>query len=154
MKNKQIRIRCWIDIDGVKFFGPGRAELLELIDQEGSIAKAAKKMGMSYKKAWDMVDEMNTRGVKPFVISRKGGAQVPVFIDGVPVYVPYDGYVDMGRFTTVDLAQVSVSKGFASILYGRIPWAAQLIWYRENPPVNLRSTEGSERSVVTAFDGM
>lgn len=74
MKNKQIRIRCWIDIDGVKFFGPGRAELLELIDQEGSIAKAAKKMGMSYKKAWDMVDEMNTRGVKPFVISRKGGA--------------------------------------------------------------------------------
>ena len=73
MKNKQIRVRCWIDIDGVKFFGPGRAELLELIDQEGSIAKAAKRMGMSYKKAWDMVDEMNTRGRKPFVISRKGG---------------------------------------------------------------------------------
>lgn len=44
--------------------------------------------------------------------------QIPVFIDGVPVYVPYDGYVDMGRFTTVDLAQVNVSKGFASILYG------------------------------------
>lgn len=44
--------------------------------------------------------------------------QVPVFIDGVPVYVPYDGYVDMGRFTTFDLAQVNVSKGFASILYG------------------------------------
>lgn len=44
--------------------------------------------------------------------------QVPVFIDGVPVYVPYDGYVDMGRFTTFDLAQINVSKGFASILYG------------------------------------
>nr|WP_254086177.1 TonB-dependent receptor [Dawidia cretensis] len=44
--------------------------------------------------------------------------QVPVFIDGVPVYVPYDGYVDMGRFTTFDLAEVNVSKGFASILYG------------------------------------
>ncbi|AYB29672.1 TonB-dependent receptor plug domain-containing protein [Chryseolinea soli] len=44
--------------------------------------------------------------------------QVPVFIDGVPVYVPYDGYVDMGRFTSVDLAQVNVSKGFSSILYG------------------------------------
>ena len=44
--------------------------------------------------------------------------QVPVFIDGVPVYVPYDGYVDMGRFTTFDLAQIHVSKGFASILYG------------------------------------
>lgn len=44
--------------------------------------------------------------------------QVPVFIDGVPVYVPYDGYVDMGRFTTFDLSQINVSKGFASILYG------------------------------------
>ncbi|MDQ6477934.1 TonB-dependent receptor [Dyadobacter sp. LHD-138] len=44
--------------------------------------------------------------------------QVPVFIDGVPVYVPYDGYVDMGRFTTFDLSAINVSKGFASILYG------------------------------------
>jgi iron complex outermembrane receptor protein len=44
--------------------------------------------------------------------------QIPVFIDGIPVYVPYDGYVDMGRFTTFDLAQVSVSKGFSSITYG------------------------------------
>jgi len=44
--------------------------------------------------------------------------QVPVFIDGVPVYVPYDGYVDMGRFTTFDLAEINVSKGFASVLYG------------------------------------
>ncbi len=44
--------------------------------------------------------------------------QVPVFMDGVPVYVPYDGYVDLGRFTPFDLSQISVSKGFASILYG------------------------------------
>ncbi|KAA0990874.1 TonB-dependent receptor plug domain-containing protein [Dyadobacter aurulentus] len=44
--------------------------------------------------------------------------QTPVFIDGVPVYVPYDGYIDMGRFTTFDLAEINVSKGFASILYG------------------------------------
>ena len=44
--------------------------------------------------------------------------QVPVFVDGVPVYVPYDGYVDMGRFTTFDLAEINVSKGFSSILYG------------------------------------
>mgnify|MGYP000927158988 CR=1 FL=1 len=44
--------------------------------------------------------------------------QVPVFIDGVPVYVPYDGYVDLGRFTTFDLAEINVSKGFSSMLYG------------------------------------
>ncbi|BAP55465.1 TonB-dependent outer membrane receptor [Thioploca ingrica] len=44
--------------------------------------------------------------------------QVPVFMDGVPVYVPYDGYVDLGRFTTFDLAEVNLSKGFSSVLYG------------------------------------
>jgi molybdate transport system regulatory protein len=70
---KQIRIRCWIDIDGVKFFGPGPAELLQLIAETGSISKAAKTMGMSYKKAWDIVNQLNTRGPKPFVTSHKGG---------------------------------------------------------------------------------
>ena len=44
--------------------------------------------------------------------------QVPVFIDGIPVYVPYDGYVDLGRFTTYDLAEIDVTKGFSSVLYG------------------------------------
>lgn len=43
---------------------------------------------------------------------------VPVFADGIPVYVPYDGYVDLGRFTDADLAKIEISKGYASILYG------------------------------------
>ncbi|MCA0231216.1 MAG: TonB-dependent receptor [Bacteroidetes bacterium] len=44
--------------------------------------------------------------------------QVPVFVDGIPVYVPYDGYVDLGRFTTFDLAEINVAKGFTSVMYG------------------------------------
>jgi iron complex outermembrane receptor protein len=44
--------------------------------------------------------------------------QVPVFIDGIPVYVPYDGYVDLARFTTFDLAEINVAKGFSSVIYG------------------------------------
>lgn len=44
--------------------------------------------------------------------------QVPLFVDGIPVYVPYDGYVDLGRFDTFDLARIDVSKGFSSTLYG------------------------------------
>lgn len=44
--------------------------------------------------------------------------RVPVFIDGIPVYVPYDGYVDLARFTTSDLAEVNVSKGSSSVLFG------------------------------------
>ncbi len=44
--------------------------------------------------------------------------QVPIFIDGVPAYVPYDGYVDLGRFTTFDVGTISVAKGYSSVLYG------------------------------------
>ncbi|WP_169577459.1 TonB-dependent receptor plug domain-containing protein [Sinimarinibacterium sp. CAU 1509] len=44
--------------------------------------------------------------------------QVPLFIDGIPVYVPYDGYVDLGRFTTSDLARIDIARGFGSLIYG------------------------------------
>lgn len=75
MKKRTIRVRCWVDIDGQKFFGPGRATLLELIEETGSIAKACKAMGMSYKKGFDMVTELNELGRKPYVMSHKGGAK-------------------------------------------------------------------------------
>jgi iron complex outermembrane receptor protein len=44
--------------------------------------------------------------------------QTPVFIDGIPVYVPYDGYVDLARFTTFNISRIIVEKGGASVLYG------------------------------------
>jgi len=43
---------------------------------------------------------------------------VPIFLDGVPIYVPYDGYPDLSRFTTFSLSEIVVSKGFTSVLYG------------------------------------
>lgn len=44
--------------------------------------------------------------------------QVPLFIDGIPVYVPYDGNVDMGRFDTFDMAELSISKGYSPVIFG------------------------------------
>ena len=44
--------------------------------------------------------------------------QVPMFVDGIPLYVPYDGYVDFGRFTTFDLSEIRVAGAGASLLYG------------------------------------
>jgi len=63
----------WIEFNENHFFGPGRVELLERIDQTGSINQAAKQMGMSYKKAWEMITMLNTQGKKPLVILRVGG---------------------------------------------------------------------------------
>lgn len=44
--------------------------------------------------------------------------QLAIYVDGVPLYVPYDGYVDLGRFTTFDLAEINVAKAGASLLCG------------------------------------
>lgn len=44
--------------------------------------------------------------------------RVGVFIDGIPVYVPYDGNFDYDRFLTNDIAQIDVAKGFSSVAYG------------------------------------
>lgn len=44
--------------------------------------------------------------------------QVPIFLDGIPVYVPYDGYADLGRFNTFGIAHIDIAKGFSSLIYG------------------------------------
>ena len=44
--------------------------------------------------------------------------QVPVYLDGVPVYTIYDGYVDLSRFTSFDIAGISVENGNSSVLHG------------------------------------
>lgn len=60
----------------------------------------------------------NTRNEKTVYIRGADARQAPLFIDGIPVYVPYDGYVDFNRFTTADLAGIQVAKGFSSVSYG------------------------------------
>ncbi|MCU0828424.1 MAG: LysR family transcriptional regulator [Tabrizicola sp.] len=55
-------------------FGPGKAELLDRIHATGSIAAAGRAMGMSYKRAWSLVEEMNAAFARPLVTSARGGA--------------------------------------------------------------------------------
>ncbi len=54
--------------------GPGKAELLAGIGETGSIAAAGRAMGMSYKRAWSLVEEMNAAFRVPLVTSARGGA--------------------------------------------------------------------------------
>ena len=56
-----------------RFLGKGRVQLLELIIEHGSISKAAKAMNMSYKRAWDLINSMNSQAITPFVITQIGG---------------------------------------------------------------------------------
>ena len=63
----------WLEGDGVRFFGPGPVELLQLIHETGSINAAAKKMQMSYKKAWHLVNNLNAMSAQPMIITATGG---------------------------------------------------------------------------------
>jgi molybdate transport system regulatory protein len=63
----------WLESNGKRFFGPGPVELLEYIDLTGSINQAAKKMGMSYKKAWELVNNLNSITHRPLVVTTTGG---------------------------------------------------------------------------------
>lgn len=55
--------------------GPGKADLLENIRATGSISAAGRKMGMSYKRAWSLVETLNAMFREPLVESSRGGAQ-------------------------------------------------------------------------------
>jgi molybdate transport system regulatory protein len=53
--------------------GPGKIDLLEAIAKTGSITAAAKSMGMSYRRAWVLVDTMNRSFRAPVVEAEAGG---------------------------------------------------------------------------------
>ena len=55
--------------------GPGKSHLLALIAEEHSISEAARKMRMSYKRAWELIEAMNGCFRKPLVESSTGGKQ-------------------------------------------------------------------------------
>ncbi len=76
LKNKsgyKINGSLWIEFKGLRFFGPGPVELLLLIRETGSIRQAAKKMEMSYQKAWAIIKTLNGQSSQPLVIVQSGG---------------------------------------------------------------------------------
>jgi molybdate transport system regulatory protein len=54
--------------------GPGKVRLLELIGETGSISAAGREMNMSYRRAWNLVNELNETFAEPVVDARPGGA--------------------------------------------------------------------------------
>ncbi|GGW46168.1 winged helix-turn-helix domain-containing protein [Arenibacter certesii] len=75
MSTYKIKSRIWIEAGDNVFLGEGRVKLLKAIDEEGSLSKAAKSLGMSYKKAWTLVDAVNKSAKRKVVVKTVGGAQ-------------------------------------------------------------------------------
>ncbi|WP_396224353.1 winged helix-turn-helix domain-containing protein [Gemmatimonas sp.] len=69
------RLRVRVHLDAGGHVGPGRADLLAHIATHGSIAAAGRAMGMSYRRAWELVEALNDAFNAPLVQTAHGGAR-------------------------------------------------------------------------------
>lgn len=70
-----IRIKLQLMCDEEIAMGPGKADLLDAINRHGSISAAGRAMGMSYRRAWLLVDTMNRCWQEPLVATAPGSAR-------------------------------------------------------------------------------
>lgn len=70
----RLRLRLRLHFGDRLTLGPGKADLLQGIADTGSISAAGRQMGMSYRRAWSLVEEMNAGFAQPLVSSARGGA--------------------------------------------------------------------------------
>jgi len=77
---------------------------------------------------------------------------VPIFLDGIPIYVPYDGYPDLARFTTFDLSELVVSKGFTSVLYGPNTMGGAINMVSRRPEKTFEGNAGAGFSTGDAYN--
>lgn len=70
-RNPRPRVR--VLIGAATALGPGRVDLLAAVAETGSIAAAARRMGMSYRKAWLLIDSVNRCFVEDLVVRTAGG---------------------------------------------------------------------------------
>lgn len=68
------RLRLRVDLAPGVSFGPGKAALLEGIAATGSIAAAGRRLNMSYKRAWQLVESLNRDFAAPLVSASRGGS--------------------------------------------------------------------------------
>lgn len=69
----KIKSKVWVEMDGEVVVGNGKITLLKMIDEMGSIQRAADKMGMSYRHAWGFIQKIEKRSGIRFVDTQIGG---------------------------------------------------------------------------------
>ena len=69
----RLRAKVWLEREGQPLLGHGRVRLLRAIDEIGSITGAAKSIEVSYRHAWQMVDQINRLSPEPVVETGRGG---------------------------------------------------------------------------------
>ena len=73
-----LRLTLRLDVGGCATLGPGKARLLELIGETGSISAAGRAMGMSYRRAWTLVESLNASFTRATASSEKPARVSPI----------------------------------------------------------------------------
>jgi molybdate transport system regulatory protein len=68
------KLRLRVELGSGRALGPGKVQLLEAIDKTGSTSEAGRQLGMSYRRAWLLVDDMNNCFRDPVIEAQAGGA--------------------------------------------------------------------------------
>ena len=75
MKVGALKMKLQLACGDAYALGPGKADLLDAIRRDGSISAAGRALGMSYRRAWLLVDEMNRCFAEPLVETLRGGGR-------------------------------------------------------------------------------
>lgn len=101
---------------GEKFFGPGVARLLRLVEKEGSLRQAAMSMGMAYSKAWRIMSHAEKVLGFALVDSRTGGR------DGGGATLTAEGVAFLARYERFEDAMAEAARqAFAQVFGGTAP---------------------------------
>jgi len=68
-----LQVRLRIDFDDVHAVGPGKIALLERMRDCGSLSQAARELDISYRRAWQLLDSLNTSFNEPVIVTSVGG---------------------------------------------------------------------------------
>ncbi len=112
-RNTGLTIR--VDLGAFGNLGPGKIGLMELISKHGSITAAGKEMGMSYRRAWLLVDEINHIFREPLVETQMGGS------GGGGARLTRLGRDVVGRYRAIEGASATASASDLRALKASLP---------------------------------
>jgi molybdate transport system regulatory protein len=101
---QRLKLTLRVMVEDTIALGPGKISLLESIARNGSISAAARNMGMSYARAWRLVDDMNRCFARPLVLTASGGKH------GGGAQVTPEGEQVLGIFRAMEAAALQASQ--------------------------------------------
>ncbi len=104
------RLTLRVDLQAGRSIGPGKMRLLEAVEETGSISSAGRSLGMSYRRAWMLIDDLNTSFRRKVVTTTLGGTH-----GGGASLTPF-GRELLKRYRAIETSAAKASKAHIAFL--------------------------------------